>query len=357
MSSIQRLLFIVVAIIGMNSASISYDDIQTNIFNGGPRDFEYLVSASTENIRVFFERNDISIGIVTGLITLRLMPYIGKFSRLVPMMLEMIVDESAWRAQFTTTIAEEITREVGESEVRWIEATLLTIQSKIKVLSDENSDDENRKTVTSIIHTELNRIVNLFELKSSLFRKYPLVGAPPLIHLASLVATFSPIAHELIPMEAMNPQISCKMYDLLLDYRTRTVMARLHKLHAKVAIFESLIKWTFRPSSLTAVMSLPYNRYGYSSTYPPTVSCNWGCDDDEMGIMEACTMDKFSGDIYSGRNMGSHSCFEEYACLLRHRVEELFPVEQLKNLCTEHNPKQPTGKFRKHFYFYKHFIK
>lgn len=62
MSSFQKLLFIVIITIASNSASISYDDIQTS----GPRDFEYRVSASTENVKVFFNRNDVSVALVSG---------------------------------------------------------------------------------------------------------------------------------------------------------------------------------------------------------------------------------------------------------------------------------------------------
>lgn len=345
MSSFQKLLFIVIITIASNSASISYDDIQTSIFASGPRDFEYRVSASTENVKVFLNRNDVSVALVSGVVAARFTPYIGKFIKLVPMMCEMIVEQSDWRKLFTKAIVEETMREVGESEVRFIEATLQTIQSKIKLLGDENTDDENRKTVASIIHTELNRIVNLFELKSSLFRKYPLVGAPPLIHLASLIAAYTPIAHQVIPLEAMNPQMACKMHHLLLDYRIRTVMARLHKLHAQISIFESLIKWTYRPSSLIAVMAMPYNKYGYNSTNPSSINCGWGCNPVEMGVMEACIRDKFSKDTFFGRNIGNDTCLKEYAALLRHRVEGLFPVEELEGLCTRQKTTRPTGEF------------
>lgn len=171
-----------------------------------------------------------------------------------------------------------------------------------------------------------------------------MVGAPPLIQLASLVAFFSPIVEQLNSWEAMNPQISCKMYYLLLDYRTRTVMARLHKLHAEVSPFGALIKLNKHRASLIKVMSLPYNETGYNSTNPPYVDCNRGCDSNLMMLTDACVKDKFSTEIYSGRNLGLKTCLGDLAALLRHRVEKLFPVEQLKSLCNEQKPKQPTGE-------------
>lgn len=124
------------------------------------------------------------------------------------------------------------------------------------------------------------------------------------------------------------------------------VMARLLKLHAKVSAFESFIKWNRRQSSLIKVMSLPYNAYGYNLTDPPKIDCYRGCDPKQIGPADACIMDKFSTDIYSGRNVGSDTCLEDYAVLIRHRVEELFPVEQLKKLCTNREFRKPTGNFR-----------
>lgn len=226
-----------------------------------------------------------------------------------------------------------------------MEATMQTLQSKIKLLGDENPDDENRKTIASIIHTELNRMINLFALKSSLLRKYPLIGAPLLVQLAALVAVFSPIALSLNPFEGMNPQISCKMHDVLLDFRTRTVMARLHKLRSIVWFIETLRKRD--KASLINVISLPYNRYGYNLTNPPIVECDLDCDLYGMDSTDACVRDEFDAGIYSGQNFGTQTCLEDYAAFLRHRVEKLFPIELLSSLCIDRKPQQSTGNCKK----------
>lgn len=132
-----------------------------------------------------------------------------------------MADRSDWRDAFTKAIADESMRGVVESEVRWMEATMETIQSKIQLLGDENPSLESRRNIASNMHSELDRMINFFDLKSSLFRKYPLIGTPPLLQLASLVIVFSPIARGLIPLEAMSPQIACKMHDILSDYLPR----------------------------------------------------------------------------------------------------------------------------------------
>lgn len=76
-----------------------------------------------------------------------------------------------------------------------------------------------------------------------------------------------------------------------------------------------------------------------------------------MGVMEACIRDKFSKDTFFGRNIGNDTCLKEYAALLRHRVEGLFPVEELEGLCTRQKTTRPTGEFWKYSHFYKHFDK
>lgn len=214
-----------------------------------------------------------------------------------------------------------------------MEATLKTIQTKIKLLGDENSDDENRKTVASIIHTDLDKMINLFDLQLSLFKKYPLMGAPPLIQLASLVAYFSPIAKTLIPFEAMNPEISCKMLDVLIDYRPCIVNARLRELHTEVSSFKSRVK----------VMALPYIPNGYNKTNLGEIDCKKGCKLDRSPD-EFCLEDKYGNSSFECRiKNGTSVCVEHYGMLIRHRVEELFPIELLNKLCSERKPKKPTG--------------
>lgn len=343
MSSFQVFLCVAIGISPIWTL-IPYDDIKVNIFDREPRNFELHVSTSTSKLIDFFARHDVLLAATAGVAVLELVPYIGQFTMLLPMMLDAIIDESDWRKAFSKATKDETMREVGESEIRWMFATMQTIQSKIKLLNDDNSDDENRKIIASIIHTELNRIINVFALKSSLLRKYPLIGAPLLIQLASLVAIFSPIVMKLNPFEAMNPQISCKMHDVLHDYRTRTVMARLHKLRSVVWFVETSRKRD--KASLINVISLPYNRHGYNSTNPPIVHCDKGCDLYELESSDACVMDAFEAGIYSGQNFGTHTCLEDYAALLRHRTEKLFPVELLSSLCVDRKPRMATGKLK-----------
>lgn len=224
-----------------------------------------------------------------------------------------------------------------------MKTTMKTIRYKIKLLDESNPDLDNRKTIASIIHTDLDKMLNFFDLKSSLFRKYPLLGTPPLLQLASLVAVFSPLARELIPIESMNPQISCKMYDILLDYRPLTVMARLHKLRVLKLAYEKIQTPVRNQSSLATIMSLPYNPHGYNSTNPPVIDCQPDCETGRMFSGDFCLMDKFSVRSYYSNGIGASACMIDYATLVRHRVEKLFPVELLGSLCIDRESHVPTG--------------
>lgn len=214
-----------------------------------------------------------------------------------------------------------------------MKATMKTIRDKIKLLNESNPDLENRKTIASIIHTDFDKMINFFDLKSSLFRKYPLLGAPPLIQLASLVTIFTPLARDLIPVESMNPQISCKIYDVLLDYRPLTIMARVHKLRVKDSVHETNNKSIRNESSLIDLMSLPYNENGYNSTNPPVIDCQPDCEGSRLFLGDVCLIDTFNNRSYYSNDIGASTCTIQYGTLIRHHIERLFPVELLNSLC------------------------
>lgn len=212
-----------------------------------------------------------------------------------------------------------------------MEATMETIQAKIILLGDTNPSNESRRNIASNMHMEIDRMINFFDLRSSLFRKYPLIGAPPLLQLASLVAVFNTIAQIIIPLEAKNPQIACKMHDVLVDYLPRTINARLHQLHSNSSIFRPIVK----------AMSLPYTEHGYGVN----IRCDIGCRPDVS--FSFCLRDKFSAVELLGTDP---DCVIDYAALVRHHVEEMFPIDALKNQCSDREPQTPSGiTFRRIF--------
>lgn len=244
-----------------------------------------------------------------------------------------MAEKSEWRVMFMKAITDETLLKIAEDEERRMKAIMETVESKIGSLDDSNPDKSNRKTIASILHTELDKMINAFDLKDALTRKFPLMGAPPLIQLASLVAIFMPFAKALNPVEAMNPQISCKIRDVLLDYRPRAVNARLHKLYANTSIFETKVK----------VMQMPFNAKGYNRTNPGAIDCAREPDGTQSNAF--WLRDEFGTDEY-WVNKEDSTCVEDYVALVRHRVEEIFPVDLLNKVCVDPKPNIPTGNER-----------
>lgn len=323
-------LFVSVATIVVSTwAAIPWSDVQTHIFDSRPRDFELRVLKLMNTTRKFYAQHN-----VTSMFDVLAShaPYVGEMITAVRQLRDTMVEQSQWRIQFTKAISDETLRGIADSEIHRMKSTMQTVETKIKILGDDNPDLSNRKTIVSILHTELDKLINFFDLKSSLFRKYPLMGAPPLIQLASLIAIFSPFAKALNPLEAMNPQISCKIRDVLLDFRPRAVNARFHQIHADLSIFESKVK----------VMSMPYNAHGYNRTDSNVIDCDHGCKTSTQSNKH-CLKDNFGSDEFSV-NIDGSTCVEDYALMIRQRVEELFPIDMLNKICIDSEQKTPTGK-------------
>lgn len=120
MSSFQPLFYIAIAVaISPIWALIPYEDIKVNIFDRKSRNFELLVSASTTNLVEFFNRHDVFLATIAGVTALKFVPFIDELAILVPVMCEMIADQSEWRTEFSKVTKEETMREVAESEIRW----------------------------------------------------------------------------------------------------------------------------------------------------------------------------------------------------------------------------------------------
>lgn len=334
MSALKILIFFAIAFNSSWAEIYSYDDIQPNLFSKDSKVFESNVIVTTRIIKKFFDREDVTMAIAAGKILLEFIPYIGVFAKLIPLARNTVSDRSEWRTLFTKSTADETMSAITESEIRWMEATLQTIQTKFKLLDDDNPDFENRKTIASLIHMDLDKMINFFDLKSSLFRKYPLLGAPLLIQVASLIVVFNPIANTLIPYEAKLQPITCKILDVLLDYRPIVVNARLHKLFTEMPTFKHIVN----------VMELRYNPNGYNETNPGVINCQKDCTNRTIPY-EICLRDKFGQDEFLLVRKRPQ-CLIDYAKMIRYRIEKQFFIDILNQSCGHREVKQPTGKFQ-----------
>lgn len=325
----------VVALFHGTQAVIPINEVQINIFDDRPRVFEQNVIEAMNITKSFFSRDDILLAIGAGLVVAtEMIPYVSKFIKIAPLFEDTVDEKSEWFAAFAKVIANETSQSIADSEIRWMSATMQTIRTKIALLDENNPDLENRKTMASIIHNELDKMINFFDLKTSIFRKYPLIGGPPLLQLASLVAIFSPIANAIIPYEAKHTQIACKMHDILNVYRPLIVYARLRKLSTEHLLFLTLFE----------VMSLPFDMHGHSRNDSILIECERDCGVSRPPTeYSICLRDEFSTDDYYVADYLHPICVVDYATLIRLRIEDLFPIEIMGKLC-ERKPSIPTGK-------------
>lgn len=225
----------------------------------------------------------------------------------------LLAHESGWQEAFARNIAKQLDRTVALSHIHWMKATMDTITAKFGLMS-KNHPRKLRNSVARFIHRELDRMLNLFAASDSFVKKIPLLGAPLLITLAQFIALFDPVAKTLIKREAMSPELSCKMSNILLDYRPRTVDARFDKLHE-----DSTKGLTTYTNFLREIVSDRSNK-----TIPDTMNNCGACHRWRL-----CLIDDFGVSWHTI----DWACARGYISILRHRIEELFPVELLSSLC------------------------
>lgn len=319
---------------GVCSANISFDHLNLNIFDDNRTHLvESLVPISFKSTEKFFANRNIA-PLIASIETSALdsvTPFVGKLGGLSLVLRNIVAKDGDWIESFGRAIANDSRGGLALNDIHWMQAAIDLLQSKVIDLDDSNADyNVFRKRIASFMHSDLDKMVNLFAHQYSIFKKFPLIGAPIFIELSLLIATFSPIAFQLVPLEAKNPPIACKALHTLLDYRPRTVSARLDKIHSNSTSFVS---------RLAAVRQLPYNPYGYNKA--TTLQCQRVDESRPFLPLNNSLWDEFG--LYIPYD-NDQSCFSDYASHVRHKVEELFPIRLLEKVCNERKSNVSTGK-------------
>lgn len=317
-------------------AKIPITDIKTTIFDSDTGDFERDVLRAMSDVRTFtFERNTTYI----ENLALQSVKYLGEVVKAVQPLRQTVAENSKWKNQFTKAISDATLIQIAKEQIQKMKSTMQTIQEHLDQLSKPNSKPG--KTA-SILHYELLKLINFMKVCTSL-RDHPLMGAPPLLELASLIAMFAPFAKALVPVEAMNAQLSCKIRDVLLDFQPRALNSRLRKIYTNHSDVGD--KYIF--SIKTMIMSMPYNERGYSQGDGKALDCERGkCKGPkEMKDGEFCLKDRYGADEFQLKINGSE-CLMDYISMIRKQVDELFRIDLLNKTCDNSLlKKQRTGEF------------
>lgn len=326
-----RILLCIVPLFVPSWAEIPYDEVKYKMFEND--NVERIILKSLQTTKNVFAQQESKTAVLIGLGAALIIPPLGPIASMLFVIVNLLAEESDWREVFSRTIANQLERGIALSHVQLMKAKIETIDEKLDLLSERHPKIV-RRNIARFIHRELDTMLNIFAGGNSFIKKYPLIGTPLLIALAQLAALFHPVAKRLVPREAKKPGLPCKMKYILLDYRPRMINARLEKLHGsspeglRLADHKKYLR-----SRLSRAMSFDYNRNGYNKTIPATLDCEKGCNSNW------CLIDDF-GDTYG---VPPWSCPNDYALFLRHRVEQMFPVELLNDLCV--NEPEATGTF------------
>lgn len=309
------------------SWAIPIDEVKFKMFDNKNPNIQTEILKSLQTTQNVFALPEVKKAVVAGLTVGIVAEFWAPATNMLFIVVNLLGQESDWRESFSRTIANKLDRGVALSQLHWMKATMDTIKTKFDLMSESNPKGL-RASIARFIHRECDRMLNLFARQDSFVKKYPLLGTPLLIQLAQFVALFHPIAKTLIKLEAMTPELSCKMSNILLDYRPRMVNARLEKLHEDST--KGLVTET---NHLRAFFSGDYNK-----TIPATFDCEKKC---VMNTAKGklCLIDDF-GDSW---HTIPWSCASNYILILRQRVEEIFPVESLNSVCAD--KPQATGTF------------
>lgn len=331
----RALICVTLTLFGICSANIPFDQVKFNIFdNNQTHLIESLVSNSLKSTEQFFaDKNIASIITNTGTSTpSSVIPFVGQLRSLTLALRNLLAKDGNWMKSFAQSIAIESRSDLlALEDVHWMQTAIEIIQDEVTHLDGTNIDyNIIRKRIASFIYSDLDKMILLFAHQYSVFKKYPLIGAPALIELALLVAIFTPIAKILVPLEVKNPQIACKTLDTLLDFRPRTVSARLDKIHSNNTLFVS---------TLAAIRQIPYNPNGYNKSI--ALECQKIGENRSFSPSTNGLWDEFGYFIPFRNNL---TCFSDYASYVRHRVERMFPIQLLERVCNEKKRSAPTGK-------------
>lgn len=145
-------------------------------------------------------------------------------------------------------------------------------------------------------------------MKNSTLRQYPLLAAPVLIELSSIVFLFEPLAIELMEGSAKNMKLSCLYREALIDNLPFVLEARFRKVDTNLNYMATVRNkpYTYRP--------VLEQQYCYICTPGPS------CMVDEFG--------KKGKGIYKTK-----PCEIAYLGYLRHLVENMFPIDVMNKTC------------------------
>lgn len=249
--------------------------------------------------------------------------------------------ERAWKEDLIKSIASEADRAIALSKIDDIKARMEVIAQHFRSLNQQHLSDDSKRSIVHNINNDISWIIKLFTDEHSIFKRHPLLVIAPLATLASIVGTFEPIVEIFEPQFARQLFLSCKVLDILLEYRLLAVYQRLDltDLYEKSSagfygtIGHKQPDMTFRKC---AAIARTFNPNGYAQSNSGNIECDrQSCDD--LDYDHFCFTDKVAKKHFdAGDHRQVDQCVVGYLEVARHRVEQAFvkPLELMQGACT-----------------------
>lgn len=370
MFTFRKLLLYFGAILGLSWAGIPYDDIKPIIFDPISNDYEKdLVKAMQDNSKYLPDDGFAAAALETGKKGISMLPLVGDASEFIGTLLGLLNDGSDWRETTSHVIANKTELSTLNGQITLLTAAVKALQTK---LADEDGDKENFNKNNAEFY--IIYIMNILDEHKSLFKKYALIGGSFVVDLARFIAILSE--------DIATHDIVCKMRNILLEYRKRTVDARLEKITTEWTIeIDGALNFEIKARKYeigiirSRVMSLEYNRNGYNSTseLPCQRFSKESIPDSTYFLNDEFDNDYYYGEfdyfyhnhMYKGdRELRYYisefykvpddydslntklKCLYDYFGFIRHQVKQLFPVEMFNGMCGSENPVKSTGNLK-----------
>lgn len=292
---------------------------------------EIVILKSLDTIKNIFGDPRVKLAVQSLAIGTAIIPIVGTLTGMVSSLVGLLESESEWKKEFTLKLLDVVDKSHATNDLKDMRSVLESIENRLPnlnatVTGERMITPENRGEIAGFatdIFTRLEEMINTFASYDSNYRRYPLVGAPFLSGLSTLIVSIEPILQILLE-EASSAKLSCYMRNTILDFMDYLLSARYEK--------TNLDLWKTKK-----IRTLPYNEKGY--TTKQQLDCGECTSEDKA--KDLCIIDEFNLKTYSAFQY-DHPCEADYIAHLRHSMETRFPLELLNGLCNRPRG-EPTG--------------
>lgn len=322
-------------------ARIPYSAVNLEVLlKTGNQDFETNIRQSLQTSKNFWTQNANIIKGITYVGQLVPLPFVGALFGALQLMQDIFASESDWKESFVKSISTQTEQVSATQSIQQIEAALETVAENLGYLGNVNFTSVDKVAIAHIIHSRLGEIVNQFARPGSFFKRQPAISVTPLLALSSFVIASQPIIDNLVPGYSGTSTLSCRLHEILEDYRSATLFFRLNQVIAanrprkNTDGFFGFLVYVFNRTPydvtpyLVTALTMPHQENNDAEGF---LDCEKPIDlkYDEL-------TDQSNNATYFDKQSAAPTrpCIESYMQLIKKRVDRLFPIVTMGKICS-----------------------